>query len=188
MSARLGEILVKENLINQEQLQKALEQQKAQGGRLGAALVKLGFISDEEITGVLSRQYGVPAINLSYYEVDPALVKLVPQETAQRYQVVPLSRVGSTLTIAMVDPTNVFAMDDIKFMTGLNVEPVVASETAINEAISKFYGAPAQTAAQTAEQTLDQVMQELEGGEADVEEIQEAVEASAAELEHGAEE
>ncbi|MBI4462908.1 MAG: type IV-A pilus assembly ATPase PilB [Acidobacteria bacterium] len=184
VSARLGEILVKENLISSEQLQRALEHQKSNGGRLGAALVKLGFITDEEITGVLSRQYGVPAINLSYYEVDPAVIKLVPQETAVRYQVVPLSRVGSTLTIAMVDPTNVFAMDDIKFMTGLNVEPVVASETAVNEAIGKFYGA----SPVADEQSLDDVMAELGAEDADVEEVSEAAEASAAELEHAAEE
>ena len=184
MSARLGEILVKENLISQEQLQQAIEQQKDQGGRLGAALVKLGFISDDEITGVLSRQYGVPAINLSYYEVDPGVVKLVPQETAVRYQVVPLSRVGSTLTIAMVDPTNVFAMDDIKFMTGLNVEPVVASETSIQDAITKFYG----VSEASPEQDLDKVMAELGGGIGDVEVAEEESETSIAELEHAAEE
>ena len=86
MSARLGEILVKEKLLSNDQLKQALDHQKKNGGRLGQALVKLGFISDEEITGVLSRQYGVPAINLSYYEVDPSVVKLVPQETAARYQ------------------------------------------------------------------------------------------------------
>ncbi|MBI4466780.1 MAG: type IV-A pilus assembly ATPase PilB [Acidobacteria bacterium] len=182
MSARLGEILIKEKLITQEQLHQALDAQKKQGGRLGATLVKLGMISDEEITGVLSRQYGVPAINLSYYEVDPAVVKLVPQETAVRYQVVPLSRVGSTLTIAMVDPTNVFAMDDIKFMTGLKVEPVVASENAIMEAITKFYGAGA-----TAEQDMDKVMAELGGEEPDVEVAEEQTEASLADLEHAAE-
>ena len=184
MSARLGEILVKENLISQEQLQQAIEQQKDQGGRLGAALVKLGFISDDEITGVLSRQYGVPAINLSYYEVDPGVIKLVPQETAVRYQVVPLSRVGSTLTIAMVDPTNVFAMDDIKFMTGLNVEPVVASETSIQDAITKFYG----VSEASPEQDLDKVMAELGEGADDVEVSEEESETSIAELEHAAEE
>ena len=183
MSVRLGEILVKEKLISQEQLQQALEHQKQYGGRLGAALAKLGFVTDEEITSVLSRQYGVPAINLSYYEIDPSLTKLVPQETAVRYQVVPLSRVGSTLTIAMVDPTNVFAMDDIKFMTGLNVEPVVASETAVTEAIGKFYGAVA-----APEQDLEKVMAELGVEETDVETVQEQAEASLAELEHAAEE
>ena len=119
MSVRLGEILVKESLITQDQLQKALEFQRANGGKLGSCLTRMGFISDDDITGVLSRQYGVPSINLKYYEIDPNVIKLIPQDTATRYQVIPLSRVGSVLTIAMTDPTNVFAMDDIKFMTGL---------------------------------------------------------------------
>src|SRR5258705_5342658 len=100
----------------------------------------MGFITDDNTTGVLSRQYGVPSINLKYYEIDPNVIKLIPQDTASRYQVIPLSRVGSVLTIAMTDPTNVFAMDDIKFMTGFNVEPVVASESAIGDAITRFYG------------------------------------------------
>jgi type IV pilus assembly protein PilB len=140
MSGKLGEILVKENLITAEQLRQALEHQRANGGRLGNSLVKLGFLSDDEVTAVLSRQYGVPSINLAYFEVDPNVIKLVPMETAMKYQVLPLSRVGSSLTLAMVDPTNVFAMDDIKFMTGFNIEPVVASETAITDAIKKHYG------------------------------------------------
>ena len=128
MSVRLGEILLKESLITQEQLlQKALEFQRTNGGKLGSCLTKMGFITDDDITGVLSRQYGVPSINLKFYEIDPIFIKLIPQDTALRYQVIPLSRVGSVLTIAMTDPTNVFAMDDIKFMTGFNVEPVVAS-------------------------------------------------------------
>ncbi len=140
MSVRLGEILLKESLITQEQLQKALDFQRANGGKLGSCLTKMGFITDDDITGVLSRQYGVPSINLKFYEIDPNVIKLIPQDTALRYQVIPLSRVGSVLTIAMTDPTNVFAMDDIKFMTGFNVEPVVASESAIGEAITRFYG------------------------------------------------
>ena len=160
MSSRLGEILVKDSLISADQLKQALEHQKRHGGRLGTCLVKLGLVSDDDITAVLSRQYGVPSINLKFYEVDPSVIKLVPQETAVRYQIVPLSRVGSTLTIAMTDPTNVFAMDDIKFMTGFNVEPVVASETAISEAISKFYGA-----AESVEE-LDKVMKDLAEDEA----------------------
>jgi type IV pilus assembly protein PilB len=155
MSSRLGEILVKDSLISADQLKQALDYQKKNGGRLGTCLVKLGIVSDDDITAVLSRQYGVPSINLKFYEVDPAVIKLVPQDTAVRYQVVPLSRVGSTLTIAMTDPTNVFAMDDIKFMTGFNVEPVVASETAIGEAIHKFYGE-----AESVEE-LDKVMKDL---------------------------
>src|SRR5581483_9712635 len=140
MSAKLGELLLKENLITPEQLKQALEYQKANGGRLGNSFVKLGFLSDDEVTAVLSRQYGVPSINLAYFEVDPNVIKLIPVETAMKYQVLPLSRVGSSLTLAMVDPTNVFAMDDIKFMTGFNIEPVVASETAILDAIKKQYG------------------------------------------------
>jgi type IV pilus assembly protein PilB len=140
MAGKLGEILLKENLITSDQLNQALEHQKANGGRLGNSLVRLGFMSDDEVMAVLSRQYGVPSINLDYFEVDPGVTKLIPMDTALKFQVLPLSRVGSSLTLAMVDPTNVFAMDDIKFMTGFNIEPVVASETAIAEAIRKNYG------------------------------------------------
>jgi len=183
MSARLGEILIKESLITSEQLKQALEYQKQHGGRLGSCLMKMGFITDDEITAVLSRQYGVPSINLKYYEVDAAVIKLIPQDTAVRYQIVPLSRVGSTLTIAMTDPTNVFAMDDIKFMTGFNVEPVVASESAISEAIAKFYGE-----AESVEE-LSKVMKDLTGAEAeDLELAAEVEETDLATLERAAEE
>jgi type IV pilus assembly protein PilB len=183
MSARLGELLVKEKLISQDQLKQALDHQKTHGGRLGTALVKLGLVTDDEVTAVLSRQYGVPSINLKFYDVDPAVVKLIPQETAVRYQIVPLSRVGSTLTIAMTDPTNVFAMDDIKFMTGFNVEPVVASESAIAEAIGKFYGETASV------QELDKVIKDLAGEDAaDLELATEEQEMDLASLEKAAEE
>jgi type IV pilus assembly protein PilB len=183
MSSRLGEILIKESLITSDQLRQALEHQKAHGGRLGTCLMKLGFVSDDEITGVLSRQYGVPSINLKYYEVEGSVIKLIPQDTALRYQIVPLSRVGSTLTIAMTDPTNVFAMDDIKFMTGFNVEPVVASETAIAEAITKFYGEAG------SEEELSKVMKDLAADEAaDLEVAAEEQEMNLAELERAAEE
>jgi len=183
MSSRLGEILIKESLITSEQLRQALDHQKSSGGRLGTCLMKLGFISEDEITGVLSRQYGVPSINLKFYEVDAAVIKLIPQDTAVRYQIVPLSRVGSTLTIAMTDPTNVFAMDDIKFMTGFNVEPVVASETAIAEAISKFYGEV------ESGQELDKVMKDLSAEDsADLELAAEEQETNLADLERAAEE
>ena len=135
MSARIGDLLVKEGVITAAQLQQALEAQKKGGGRLGSVLVKLNFLSEEEVTTFLSRQYGVPSINLSYFDLDPTIAKLIPEDTARRYEVLPLSRVGSSLTIAMTDPTNVFAMDDIKFMTGFNIEPVVASEQAIQDAL-----------------------------------------------------
>ena len=122
-----------------DQLQQALNHQKANGGKLGHNLVSMGLVKDEEITALLSRQYGVPSINLAQFEIDAAVIKLIPADTAQKYQIVPLSRAGATLTIAMTDPTNVFAMDDIKFMTGYNVEPVVASEAAVVDAIQKYY-------------------------------------------------
>ena len=140
MPVRIGELLLKEKRISAEQLQEALNYQRTNGGKLGANLVKLGYVKDEEITALLSKQYGVPSIALNQFEIDPAVIKLVPSETARKYQIVPLSRAGATLTIAMTDPTNVFAMDDIKFMTGYNVEPVVASETAVLESIEKYYG------------------------------------------------
>ncbi|MCU1384922.1 MAG: type pilus assembly ATPase PilB [Acidobacteria bacterium] len=139
MAVRIGELLLKEKLISPEQLQQALTQQKSNGGKLGYNLVKMGFVKDEQITALLSKQYGVPAINLAQFKIDLTIVKLVPTETARKYQIIPLSRSGSTLTIAMTDPTNVFAMDDIKFMTGYTVEPVVASEVAITDAIEKYY-------------------------------------------------
>jgi len=139
MPVRIGELLLKEKRITPDQLQQALNHQKANGGKLGYNLVKMGFVKDEEITALLSKQYGVPSINLTQFEIDPAVIKLIPADTAQKYQIVPLSRAGATLTIAMTDPTNVFAMDDIKFMTGYNVEPVVASEIAVTEAIQRYY-------------------------------------------------
>ncbi len=183
MSVRLGEILLKESLITQDQLDKALEFQRSNGGKLGSCLTKMGFITDDDITGVLSRQYGVPSINLKYYEIDPNVIKLIPQDTALRYQVVPLSRVGSVLTIAMTDPTNVFAMDDIKFMTGFNVEPVVASESAIGEAISRFYGGGA-----SSHEELSNLMKDLVEDDQELELAAEEQEMDAASLEKAAEE
>ena len=142
MAVRIGELLLKEKKITPTQLQEALGYQKSNGGKLAMNLVKLGFVRDEEITALLSRQYGVPSIDLGKFDIDAAVVKLIPPETAQKYQVVPLSRAGATLTLAMTDPTNVFAMDDIKFMTGYNVEPVVASEQAVADALQKYYSTP----------------------------------------------
>jgi type IV pilus assembly protein PilB len=182
MSQRLGDLLVREKVITAEQLEQALREQGTSGTRLGAALVKLGFLSDDDVTNFLSRQYGVPAINLNYFEIDPSVVKLIPYDTAKRYQILPLSRVGASLTIAMVDPTNVFAMDDIKFMTGFNIEPVVASEAAILEGIEKAYNT-------TPEEDLESVMASMGEGEmSDIELQADADEADAADLEKAAEE
>ena len=140
MSAKLGEILVRENLISPQHLREALDYQREHGGRLGYNLVKLGLVSDDMITAVLSRQYGIPSVNLELFQIDEQVLHLIPQEVAQKYSVLPLSRVGASLTLAMVDPTNVFAMDDVKFMTGLNVEPVVVAEASIQHAIARYYG------------------------------------------------
>jgi type IV pilus assembly protein PilB len=181
MSQRLGDLLVKEKIITAEQLAQAVKTQKESNCRLGSALVKLGFLTDGDVTNFLSRQYGVPAINLSYFEIDPAVVKLIPYETAKRYQILPLSRVGASLTIAMVDPTNVFAMDDIKFMTGFNIEPVVASESSILEGIDKAYGAK--------KEDLEHVMMSMsETDDADVEVQTEQEEMGLADLERAADE
>ena len=144
MSAKLGEILVRENLVTPQQLREALDYQRTSGGRLGANLVKLGILSDDVITSVLSRQYGVPAINIDLFQIDDEVVKLISQEVALKYTVLPISKVGATLTLAMADPTNVFATDDIKFMTGLNIEPVIASEASIQTAIGKYYSGSTQ--------------------------------------------
>ena len=139
MAVSIGELLLKQKRITPAQLQDALDHQKGEGGRVGLNLVRLGFVKDADITELLSKQYGVPSIDLAQFDVDPAVIKLIPAETGQKYQVIPLSRCGATLTIAITDPTNVFAMDDLKFMTGYNVEPVVASETAVLEAIQRYY-------------------------------------------------
>ncbi len=136
---RLGELLVRNKLIDEKQLAKALEEQKASGGRLGASLTKLGFLKEEDLAAFLSRQYGVPSINLNEFEIDENVIKLIPAEVVQKYQLIPVNRAGSTLIVAMADPSNIFAIDDIKFMTGYNVEVVVTSEGSIRTAIDKYY-------------------------------------------------
>jgi type IV pilus assembly protein PilB len=178
MAVRIGELLLKEKRITPEQLQEALNHQRQHGGKLGFNLIKLGFVKDEEITSLLSKQYGVPSIALGQFEIDLAVIKLVPAETAQKYQIIPLSRAGATLTIAMTDPTNVFAMDDIKFMTGYNVEPVVASETAVIEAIQKYYAkaASAGGAGASALEVASQALQDMPALDDDDVEVLEEIE------------
>ena len=140
MSGRLGSMLVSSGLITDDQLKKALAAQKSEGGRLGSILVKLGFVQEDKLMTFLSKQYGVPYVDLSKFEINPAVIKHIPAEVAQKYRIMPINRAGATITIAMVDPSNIFAIDDIKFMTGYNVEAVVATEGAIVEAIKKYYG------------------------------------------------
>src|SRR5262245_26892125 len=136
---RLGELLVREKLISLQQLRQAQDEQKRTGQNLGATLAKLGYISDGEITNFLSAQYRVPAINLDEYEIDQDVLKLVSKDVCDRHKIIRVSRPGASLMIAMGDPTNLHAIDDIKFLTGFNVEPVVASESAIASAVERFY-------------------------------------------------
>ena len=136
---RLGELLVREKLISLQQLRRAQDEQKRSGQNLGYTLAKLGYISDGEITNFLSAQYRLPAINLDEYEIDSDIIKLVGRDVCEKHKIIPVSRSGSSLIVAMADPTNLHAIDDIKFLTGYNVEPVVSSETAIHAAIERYY-------------------------------------------------
>ncbi|NOY91327.1 MAG: type IV-A pilus assembly ATPase PilB [Deltaproteobacteria bacterium] len=167
MTNRLGELLVREKRISLDQLRTAQSTQRSDNVSLGYALARMGAISDQEITDFLSQQYRVQSINLSEYEIDPEIAKLVSQEVCDRHKIVPVSRAGSSLIVAMADPSNLHAIDDIKFLTGYNVEPVVASEAAIQAAIEQTYAAP--------EISYDDIMEgfdeediEVAGGEADV--------------------
>ena len=139
MSGRLGELLVRENLISMAQLKKAQEEQSKTGGRIGYHLVKTGAIEESKLTDFLSKQYGVPAINLKDFDIDPEIIKLIPKEVCDKHLIIPVNRAGASLIIAMSDPSNIFAMDDIKFLTGYNIETVVSSEIAIREAIERYY-------------------------------------------------
>src|SRR5512136_441228 len=167
-ASRLGELLVRNNLITKEQLTKALEEQKESGGqaRLGSILIKNDLISEPDLTSFLSKQYGVPSINLTEFEIDSSVIKTIPVEIAQKYQIIPVNRAGSTLIIAMSDPSNIFAIDDIKFMTGYNVEVVVASEMAIKTSIDKYYDQSASLADVMSDLEMEDI--EVIGDEEDV--------------------
>ena len=140
MSERVGELLVKRNFITLDQLKKAIEETKFKGGRLETNLVKLGFVKEDDLLSFLSAQYRVPSVKLSKIEINPNVIKLVPASKAKDHLIIPVQRVGPKLTLAMTDPSNIIVIDEIKFMTGFNVEPVVASETEIVDAIKKYYG------------------------------------------------
>lgn len=137
---KFGELLVREKLLSPQQLNQARQQSKQKGSRLGHELVKSGLIREADMTNFLSRMHGVPSINLSTITIAPNVIELIPKAVAQRHLCVPINRTGSTLVVAMADPSNIYAADDLRFMTGYNIEVVVASETAIEEAIVKYYG------------------------------------------------
>jgi type IV pilus assembly protein PilB len=139
VAAKLGQLLINNSIIDEEQLNKALELQKKEGGRVGSNLIKLGYLTEEDLVNFLSKQYGVPAVSLTTLDIDPSIIKFVPYDVANKYQIFPISKNGASLKLAMTDPSNVFAIDDVKFMTGYDVNPVVASESSIKEAITKHY-------------------------------------------------
>jgi len=160
---KLGEILVREGLITLDQLKKALTEQKGTGMRLGYTLVKLGFVEETEVTKMLARQYRMPAVDLSRFEVDPKIIKLLPPDIAVKHTVLPLKREGRTLTIAIVDPNNVTAIEDIKFITRCDVFPVIAGEYTLRNAIDRYY--------QQSDAQLQSLLKSVE--EADVEVVEE---------------
>lgn len=164
MAERIGELLIREKLITPEQLKEAIDEQKRSGGRLGFNLTKLGYLTETDLTGFLSRQYGIPTVDLNTQQVDPEIAKLIPEDVAKKYQVLPVERNGSTLVVAMADPSNIFAIDDIKFLTGYNVESVVASEAGIKKTIETVYAAP------EVEMGVDDVLTEFD--ESDMEVVQ----------------
>ncbi len=137
--SRLGELLVREKMISLQQLQEAQNEAKRSGRRLGVALSRLGFVNDSDLTSFLARQYSLPSINLNDFEIDPDVLKLVTKDVAMKHMVVPINRAGATLIVAMSDPSNIFAIDELKFLTQYNIEPVVAAESAIEEAIQRYY-------------------------------------------------
>jgi len=139
VNERIGELLVKENLLSAEQLAKAREESRSKGARLGAQITSLGYLDENELTDFVAKQYGVPSINLDEFEVESSVIQLIPEEVASKHTVIPVNRAGSTLILATADPSNIFGLDDIKFLTGYNIQPVVAAEEAIRRAIDKYY-------------------------------------------------
>lgn len=168
MPLKLGELLLRNKLITKDQLDKALELQKTNNSKLGYNLVKMGFVSDEEIATCLSKQFGISAINLSHFEIDQTVLDLVPVEVCRKYDLIPVNRTGAVLTVAMSDPTNIRAMDEINFICGYQVEPVVASEYAIKESIDKYYGS---THALELKQAMQAAIAEREG-DSDLEDLE----------------
>jgi len=169
LSERLGELLIKRNFITPEQLKKAQDEQKLKGGRLESNLIKLGYIKEDELLSFLSAQYRVPSVKISKIEINPNIVKLIPPSTSKKYFIIPINRVGPKLTLAMADPSNIVVIDEIKFMTGFNVEPVVASETEIVDAIKKYYGGGGNVAGlgTTTFQAIDYSLDEDKSSESD---------------------
>lgn len=175
---RLGELLVREKLISLQQLKEAQTDQVKSGRNLSYTLAKLGYISDGEITDFLSAQYRLPAVNLEEYDVEEEVIKLVARDVCEKHRMIPVSRSGSSLIVAMADPTNLHAIDDVKFLTGYNVEPVVASETAVHAAIERYYAAGP---------SYEEVMADFDLGDDDIDFSADEEDVNAVELEKASE-
>ena len=171
VNERIGELLVKENLLTTEQLRDARTSAKGSGNRLGAEITKMGLLDESELADFVAKQYGVPSINLDEFEIDRAVIELVPEEVAIKHNVIPVNRAGSTLILATSDPSNIFALDDIKFLTGYNIQAVVASEEAIRRAVDRYYDKTS---------SLEDVMGDFDDSDIDL--IQESDDVDAAEL------
>src|SRR6478672_8260003 len=137
--SRIGELLVREKMLSLQQLQQAQDEAKRTGKRLGATLARLGYVDDQRLTQFVAKQYSLPSINLSEIEIDAAVLKLVPREICEKHQVIPVQRKGATLIVAMADPANIYAIDELKFLTQYNIEPVVASDQQIEDALARYY-------------------------------------------------
>ena len=172
MTERIGELLIREKLITPEQLKEAIEEQRRSGGRLGYNLTKLGYLTEKDLAAFLSKQYGIPTVDIATHQIDPEVVRLIPEDVARKYLVLPVNRTGSTLVVAMADPSNIFAIDDIKFLTGYNVESVVASEGAIKKAIDIAYEK------QELEMGMEDVLTEFDGNEMEIVKEEEEVDLS----------
>src|SRR5215510_5831840 len=137
--SRIGELLLREKMLSLQQLQQAQDEAKRTGKRLGATLARLGFVKDSDLTNFVARQYSLQAVNLGEIEISADVLKLIPKEICQKHQVIPVRRAGSTLQVAMADPSNIYAIDELKFLTQYNIDPVVASESALETALSRYY-------------------------------------------------
>src|SRR6476619_4073208 len=137
--SRIGELLVREKMLSLQQLQQAQDEAKRTGKRLGATLSRLGYVNDQALTQFVAKQYSLPSINLAEIEIDAAVLKLVPREICEKHQVIPVRRNGPTLIVAMSDPSNIYAIDELKFLTQYNIEPVVASDQQIEDALGRYY-------------------------------------------------
>src|SRR5215510_2211351 len=178
MAARLGELLLRANLISEEQLDQAIAQQKVDGGRLATILTKFGWVKEEDVSRCLGEQYGIPYLDLDSQTIPPEVIRLIPPGIAQKHLVIPVAKVGTTLSMAMADPTNVFAVDDIKFITGLKVELMVVTESAVRRAIDHFYDVSEtlQNVMASIEDAGMEVMEGQEDGNLNISDLRQAVE------------